>query len=100
MAMTRTQTMVQLNRELLRDLDEEATSRGISRSALIREVLESHLAAQRADVVGERIVDGYRRIPPATPDEWGSLNESADGAALELMQRLAAEEREAGLEPW
>ena len=97
--MARTQTMVQLTSDLLDDLDLEATARGISRSALIREVLEAHLAERRADVVGEQIAEGYRRIPPATPDEWGSMESFADVAAREVMQRLSAEEREAGFEP-
>ncbi len=92
--------MVQLTDDLLRDLDVEAAERGISRSAVIREALESHLTARRADLVGEAIADGYRLIPPATPDGWGSLEEFADLAALEVMQRLAAEEREVGFEPW
>ena len=98
--MARTQTMVQLTTELLHDLDLEASARGVSRSAVIREALEAHLRASREDQIGNQIVAGYRRFPAAVPDVWGSPDETADIAALELMQRLAAEERQAGFEPW
>lgn len=53
-----------------------------------------------SDPVGDAIAEGYRRIPPATPDGWSSLEELAELATLELMQRLAAEEGEAGFDPW
>lgn len=92
--------MVQLSDELLADLDQVAAERGISRSALIRDALESSLAAWRLDEIGNAIVDGYRRVPPGEPDEWGSLDSQAGVAAVELMQRLAAEEEAAGYGPW
>ena len=41
--MTRTQTLVQLNEELLRRLDERGAREGRSRSALIREAIEAYL---------------------------------------------------------
>jgi len=88
--------MVQLSDELVRLLDEEAARRGLSRSALIREAVEAHLGAS----VGRAIADGYRRIPPATPDEWGDLGDVADASARELLHRLDAEERAAGADPW
>jgi len=94
--MARTQTMVQLSDELVRLLDEEAARRGLSRSALIREAVEAHLASS----VGHAVADGYRRIPPATPDEWGAPGDVADASARELLHRLDAEERAAGAEPW
>ncbi len=98
--MARTQTMVQLSDELLRDLDTEASERGVSRSAIIREAVEAHLAARRHDAVGRAIVEGYRRIPPGTPDEWGDVEHMADVAGHETAQRLDREERDAGFEPW
>jgi hypothetical protein len=45
----------------------------MSRSAVIRAAIEIHLAAHEHGAVGEAIADGYRRIPPGTPDEWGDL---------------------------
>jgi hypothetical protein len=98
--MARTQTLVQLNDDLVALLDEEASERGISRSALIREVLADHLADRRAAELSRRIVDGYERIPPATPDAWGEVGAVTDQATVDLLQRLDEEERRDGHEPW
>jgi hypothetical protein len=92
--------MVQLTDELLAKLDAEASDRGISRSAVIREAVERHIAEGEHDAVGEAIADGYRRVPPGTPDEWGDLERMADVSGRELAQRLDQEEREAGFGPW
>jgi predicted transcriptional regulator len=92
--------MVQLSDELITKLDEEAAERGMSRSAVIREALEAHIAAREHDAIGEAIAEGYRRIPPGTPDEWGDLERMADIAGREAAQRLDQEERDAGFEPW
>src|SRR5262245_58112730 len=98
--MARTQTMVQLSDELITKLDREAAERGMSRSAVIREALEAHIAAREHDAIGEAIAEGYRRIPPGTPDGWADLERSADIAGRELALRLDQEEREAGFGPW
>jgi predicted transcriptional regulator len=100
MVMARTQTLMQLTDDLVRLLDEEAAARGISRSALVREVLSDYLASRREAALSQRIVEGYRRIPPARPDEWGELGELGDHATADLLQRLDAEERRGGHEPW
>ena len=92
--------MVQLTDNLLRALDQEAGSRGVSRSALIRQVLEEHLRERSEAAVGRQIADGYRRIPPATPDEWGDLEAVTDQATSDLLVRLDTEERAAGKKPW
>lgn len=97
--MTR-QTMVQLTDELVEELDLEAAQRGVSRSALIREAIEDHFSERRARSVAHQIVEGYRRVPPGTPDEWGSLDDAADMAAREVSQRLDAEERVQGHDRW
>jgi predicted transcriptional regulator len=99
-AMTRTQTMVQLTDDLVRALSAEAERRGISRSALIRTVLEEFLASQAEASIGRQIAEGYRRVPPATPDEWGDLSRMTEQATADLLVRLDAEERAAGLDPW
>lgn len=91
---------MQLSDELMAELDAESRRRGTSRSALIREAITACLAGRREVAVVEQIVDGYRRLPPATPDEWGDVGAMVDRAAVETMQRLDAEERAAGLEPW
>jgi len=98
--MTRVQTMVQLTPELIELLDREAARRGVSRSALIRSVLEESLTEEREAAIGRRIAEGYERIPPATPDAWGDLAAMTERAAGDLLQRLDAEEREAGEPPW
>ncbi len=98
--MARTQTMVQLSDELLAVLDEEAQRRGISRSALIRSALEDHLRAETQALVSRRIVEGYERVPPGTPDEWGETAAVADQATADLLHRLDAEERAGGHDPW
>lgn len=50
--------------------------------------------------IDHQIIDGYTRIPPGTPDEWGDLERLTDECTDELLARLEAEEREAGYEPW
>jgi hypothetical protein len=92
--------MVQLTDDLVRALSAEAERRGISRSALIRTVLEEFLASQAEASIGRQIAEGYRRVPPATPDEWGDLSPMTEQATADLLVRLDAEERAAGLDPW
>lgn len=92
--------MVQLTDRLLDLLDRRAARRGISRSALIRTALEEFLRTDQESVIGEEIVGGYKRIPPATPDAWGDLAEVTDHATVDLLHRLDAEERAEDREPW
>jgi len=91
--------MVQLSDDLVAELDEVAANQGVSRSALIRRALADYLTEVRASDVGRRIVEGYRAIPPETPDAWGDVA-AADTGTRELLQRLDAEERAAGHAPW
>lgn len=88
--------MVQLSDELVGLVDAEAARRGVSRSALIREAIVEHLAASHEAVMTRKIVEGYQRVPPTTPDAWGRLEDHQDEATLELVQRLDAEERAGG----
>ena len=98
--MARTQTMVQLSHELVETLDQAAARRGASRSALIRELLWEGLRHDRDLVTGQRIAEGYRRIPQVEPDEWGDLAGAGDASTEEVLQRLDAEERAGGHRPW
>lgn len=91
-SMSRTQTIVQLNTELLELLDREAGRREVSRSALIREVLEAGLADARRAEIDRAIVEGYTRIPPGTPDEWGDLEALGDANTREMLKRLDEED--------
>ncbi len=72
--MARTQTIVQLSDELLRELDALRARVGKrSRSELIREAIEGYLAEQRGAELDRRIVEGYLRQPPdELADEWGA----------------------------
>ena len=92
--------MVQLTEELVASLDEAAAHRGVSRSALIRDLVVEGLRRANVDRLGEQIAEGYRRAPQARPDEWGDLGVAADVAAEELLVRLDAEERAGGHAPW
>jgi hypothetical protein len=85
--------MVQLSDELIGLVDAEAARRGVSRSAIIREAITEHLGASQQVAITRQIVEGYQRVPPATPDAWGDLESLQDEATLELLQRLDAEER-------
>jgi hypothetical protein len=92
--------MVQLTDELVDLLDREAARRGLSRSALIRAALEEFLHHDHEAAISRRIVEGYTRIPPAVPDEWGDLAALTDQASVDLLRRLDVEERRQGREPW
>ena len=92
--------MVQLTDELVRLLDDQADRRGVSRSALIREVLVEFLARDVEAEIDRQIVEGYGRIPPGTPDEWGDLDAESERAARDVLAKLDAEERATGHPPW
>lgn len=92
--------MVQLTDRLVHDLDELARRRGESRSALIRQAVAEFIKADAQTRIGTQIVAGYRRIPAATPDEWGDLARHADAATAELARQLDAEERREGNPSW
>lgn len=65
---TRTQTLVQLNEELLRRLDERAAREGRSRSALIRDAIEAYLYDETKAQIDREIREGYERIPETAAD--------------------------------
>lgn len=96
----RTQTIVQLTDDLVAALDAEATRRGVSRSALIREAVAAFLVENGDDAATRAIVAGYLRAPPGTPDEWGRLDAQGERATVELLHRLDAEEQAAGFDEW
>ncbi|MEO6122052.1 MAG: CopG family transcriptional regulator [Acidimicrobiales bacterium] len=98
--MARTQTLVQLNDALLVALDQRAAKRGVSRSQLIREAVESYIRQDLDAELSRRIVEGYRRHPQWEPDEWGDPLQFTDQTARQLHRRLDEEERRAGDQPW
>jgi len=92
--------MVQLTDELVRRLDEEAARQGVSRSSVVRDAVTRYLSESGEAAIIRRIVEGYTKVPPAIPDEWGDLEAQADRATRETLQRLDAEEKAQGRKPW
>lgn len=98
--MARTQTIVQLNDELISQLDDEAKRRGESRSALIRTVLTEYLERESEAAKIRQWVEGYKRMPQAGGydiDEWGNLHDQRLQATRDTLGRLDAEDEAAGL---
>ncbi|MEX2105406.1 MAG: CopG family transcriptional regulator [Solirubrobacterales bacterium] len=77
----RTQTLVQLNDELLRRLDERAARGGRSRSALIRDAIEAYLYDEEKARIDREIIEGYKRIP--TTDEEMAWAEASTRELIE-----------------
>lgn len=73
---SRTQTLVQLNDDLLRQLDERAAKEGRSRSALIRDAIEEYLFDEDRARIDREIIEGYERIP-ITEEELAAAERSA-----------------------
>jgi len=91
MVIARKQTLVQLNDELVRLLDERATRERRSRSAVIRSAVESYLHDEREAEIDREIVEAYTRMPQ-TEQEVGWL----DAHVKDTMRALDEEEDE----PW
>jgi predicted transcriptional regulator len=64
----RKQVIVQLDEDLVRELDEEATSSGLSRSEVLRRAARGYLNAAEERQIEREYEDAYRRIPAGT--EW------------------------------
>ncbi|MBA3865111.1 MAG: ribbon-helix-helix protein, CopG family [Solirubrobacterales bacterium] len=79
---SRTQTLVQLNEDLLRQLDERAAKEGRSRSSLIRDAIDAYLFDEDKARIDREIVEGYERIPE-TDEEMESVEASAREAVEE-----------------
>ena len=96
-----TRIEISLPEELLAAVD-GIVARGDAenRADVIRAALEHYIAALERDRIDAAIIEGYKRLPPDTHDEWGDPTTWAEAAAAETMQRLDAEEREAGFEQW
>lgn len=89
MVIARKQTLVQLTDELVELLDQRAAREQKSRSALIREAIETHLHDEIEAEIGRQIVDAYTRMPQT--DEEVRL---ADRAAREANRMLSEQEEE------
>ncbi|MEJ7797267.1 MAG: ribbon-helix-helix protein, CopG family [Solirubrobacteraceae bacterium] len=90
---TRTQTLVQLNEELVDLLDRRASAEGVSRSALVRQLLSQALQEDRSRELSRRMVEGYRAVPQETGgDAWGDLDVWTQTNARRNLAALADEE--------
>jgi len=75
MVIARKQTLVQLSDELIEQLDNEASRRGISRSALIREAVTQQMRAANEEELVRQYVEGYRRFPQTEEEmRWAEHN--------------------------
>lgn len=91
MIVARRQVLVQLSDELVSRLDRKAAQRGVSRSHVIRELVERHTEDEAE--IDRQIVEAYTRIPQE-PDPMAEL------FFEETARALAEEERKAGHDPW
>lgn len=89
---------MQLTDELVEQLDAEARRQGRSRSALIRCVLADYLRQRSEQALVSHYVRAYRERPQAGPAEVADVSGAAHRAGIAAMQRLDADEHEAGLE--
>lgn len=93
----RLQALVQLSRGLVEELDRRAAAQGVSRSRVIRDLLERGLADDREEALEGLLVEGYRRVPQSDGrDAWGDLDAWTSSATRRSLAALAEEETE----PW
>jgi hypothetical protein len=85
---------VQLTDELRELLDRRAMRDGVSRSKLIRDLLEQALAQERAGGHDRQLIEGYSRVPQAEArDAWGDLDAWSGANARRNLAALDTEER-------
>ena len=91
--MKRTQTLVQLTEDLVHQLDSRAEALGVSRSKLIRELLERGLAEEAEAKLARRMNEGYQRVPQSEGrDAWGDLDVWVQVMSRRNMAALAEDE--------
>lgn len=81
--MSRTQTLVQLNDELLAILDARAARERRTRSDLIREAIGAYVAAEQEGAISRAIVEGYERVPQQGDDLDGWARAAGRDAVAE-----------------
>jgi len=86
------QTLVQLTDELVEALDRRARREGVSRSKLVRDLLNTGLSS--SDDHDRALVEGYRKAPQSdAADAWGDLDA---WTAMNARRNLAALDAEDG----
>ena len=89
MVVARRQTLVQLTDDLVILLDAIAAKQGMTRSALIRSVLEGYVKEEDEAEKDRRMIEGYTRIPAWVshdPPEWGSLDDWAEQSLRDALE--------------
>lgn len=91
----RVQTLVQLTDELVELLDRRASVQGVSRSALVRDLLAEALQVDRGADLSRRMIEGYRKVPQQNgEDAWGDLDAWSETNARRNLAALGAEEEQ------
>ena len=86
------QTLVQLTDELVDALDRRAEREGVSRSKLVRDILDAALSTTEEQ--DRALIAGYQRIPQVDGvDAWGDLNAWTEA---NTRRNLAALDQEDG----
>ena len=92
---TRKETLVQLTTELIERLDRRAEAVGVSRSRLIRDLLESVLDEQAEEELAAQMTAGYRRVPQSDGrDAWGDLDQWSEVMSRRSRAALSNDEEE------
>lgn len=95
--------MVQLTDDMVAMLDQRAAQEGVSRSQVIREAIVAFFESGRSAAIDRQIVESYNRMPQGgayDADEWGDMAVLMTALTADQARTLAAEEHEAGMEPW
>lgn len=88
---TMRQTLVQLTDELVEALDRQARRDGVSRSKIVRDVLDAALLS--AEAHDRAMVEGYRRAPQSEgTDAWGDLDAWTEANGRRNLTALNDEE--------
>lgn len=85
------QTLLQLTEELVAALDRRAARQGVSRSYLVRSLLDAALAVDSEH--DRALIEGYRRAPQTDGvDDWGDLNAWTDANSTHNLAALNEED--------
>ncbi len=79
------QIALRISDDLARELDATVQSdRFENRSDALRVAVEEFVRRRRSAAIDRAIIDGYRRVPVAVVDDWGSI-ESAHAIASSIL---------------
>lgn len=85
------QTLLQLTDELVEALDRRAKREGVSRSKLVRDLLDAALSSGAEH--DRAVIEGYRRMPQSeAADAWGDLDAWTQANARRNMAAMNDED--------